>query len=198
MLDIVFSNGFRETLSPLDQNSVEVRAYDRRGQELFRFTSPLPEAETRMTCILEAIRTRGTTIKEGDDRAAILLSVASKTTGGKVAVAGSDLGQWPELRSELLAIDKRAQLAPSSIRHWLRALNSRKDEGRLDEAFQCGLTALERGHISYIRLMVKDDTLLKRKAASITFAEGRKSEAVEIIERLAQSRLRSVEREWKR
>jgi hypothetical protein len=199
MLDFVFSNEYRETIEPIGPNFVEVRALNSRAEELFRFTSaaPDPEARARMMRIVEAVREHGSEIKPKEERSGLLIVANAKEPEARRAVEAADLGDRPELRADLLKLDRQGRLAIDSLRKWLRVLTLRREDGRLDEAFQLGVAAFERGRISYIRILLKDDSSLKRRAAESTFESGRKAEAVEIIEHLATSRLRLIEKEWK-
>jgi hypothetical protein len=201
MLDFVFSNEYRETMEPVDPHFVEVRARDAHAKELFRFTSasPDPGARDRMARIVGAVREHGFKVQADADQSGLLVLTSAKDPDGDRAVAAEDLGDWPELRSDLLSLDRQGRLAIDSIRRWLRVLAERREAGRFDEAFQIGVAAFERGRISYIRIRIriKDDSSLKRSAAESTFEAGRKAEAVEIIEGLAKDRLTLIEKEWK-
>jgi len=199
MLDFLFTNGIRETFHPNGQNSVEIRGMNSRNVELFKFTSvlPDPESQTRLTRIVDLVRRYGSALRPNAKRAGTFIQGATKVADVKVAIAAEDLGDHPVLQAELLNLDKSGRMAPVAIRGWLHALTVRRAAGQLDEAFQLGIAALERGHIPYIHLLLKDDTLLKRTAAVSTFEAGRKREAVDIIERLATDRLRRIEKDWK-
>lgn len=199
MLDFVFSNEYRETMKPIDPHFVEVRALNTHAEELFRFTSasPDPGARARMTRIVGVVREHGFEIKPDAEQTGLLVVANAEAPDEIRAVASLDLGDWPDLRSDLLSLDRQGRLAIDSLRKWLRVLTLRREAGRLDEAFQIGVSAFERGRISYIRILLKDDSSLKRKAAETTFKAGRKAEAVEIIEQLATSRLSLIEKEWK-
>jgi hypothetical protein len=198
MLNILYSNGLREAMSALDQNFVEVRAYDEHEKELFRFKAAVTEAGSHLDRITEAIRTHGSPLKPNARPQETLLVVGPGKIDARPGLDGPGLGRLPGLREELLSLDREGSLCPDSMRRWLQAAERRQVSVELTQAFQCAMAALERGYLSYIRILMKDDTSVKRKAATITFDGGKKAEGVEIMKRLAQSRLQYIEKAWKR
>ncbi len=196
-LKIRYSRDFSETASPLNTDSLEVRAAREDGQTVFRFEARLERALERFEELHEAARSRFRRDKHDIPSEDLVFEISGPAPGEAIVLNRLDLDDAPPIREMLLKIDKEAQLAPRSIREWLKAAEAHKARRQYAEAFQCATIALQRGHLPYIRLRIKDDTAQKHSAAQLTFDAGGQAQAVDIAIRLAANYLRLLESEWK-
>ena len=197
-LKIKYSRSFTETASPLSADMLEVRAARDDGQTVFRFEARLERSLERFEELYAAARSRFWRDKHDLPSDGLMFEFSGGTSGEQILVGRLDLDDAPLIREKLLEIDKDAQLAPRSMGEWLKTAQARKASGQYAEAFQCATIALERGHLPYIRLRIKDDTAQKHSAAQLTFDAGGQAQAVDIAVRLAENYLRVLENAWKR
>ena len=197
MLRIVYANGYREEITASMSDAISIHSYGPDGHELFSLKARWAGASKQLKAVADQIRTHGSTVKPETGGGEARFEAIPQAGGPAPAVVAADVGGFTALRAALLELDKGGRLAPATMRHWLEAAESRQALHQLETAFQCGVAALERGHLPHIRLLLKDDTSNKRRAAGETFVDGNHAEAVAMILRLARNYLKLIEDAWK-
>lgn len=200
MLTIMRPQVFRERIAD-GPRGVEVSGYlgaDAAGREVFRFEPGRQLAEL-LGLVLQRFRERGAQLK-GE------VPAPSDTGTWYVAESGSD--RWiasasevekiAELRSALHNLDRSARLAPQCIKNWLDSATASLAAGNPDLAFRQATAALESSRLPHLEIAAKDESTLKVRAAQSTFSGGKKAEGVAMVMRLAEARLKLIEKTWQK
>jgi hypothetical protein len=192
MFKILYSNGCREELTAASADSIGVRAYTPDGQHVFSFAASADNAAARLSGITGKLRSAAASASQAVEPEGLRLDATSPSDQKKLVIEADEFED-----SELPELDKSARLTQQTMRHWIEAAEARQAVKQFETAFQCGAAALERGHMPYIELPVKDDTGQRRRAAQSTFEGGRQEQAVAMILQLSKGFLKLVDEHWK-
>lgn len=101
-----------------------------------------------------------------------------------------------ELRELLLRLDQHLNLTPQLARALVNAAAAAARSGNQDVSFRWAEAAWRWTRLPHVKILSKDDTAMKFRAAQLQFESGKKSEAIAMVARFAISRVEALEAAW--
>lgn len=202
MLTLAVQGLFQERIKMESPGRMEVRGVlqGKRDLQLFRYILPVAESSDPLLPLSETFLEYQQALDREyppSDWEGSWYSIRTSESSGRILVlVDTRLSEFPQLDAALLEFDRTKRIAPTSIRNWLEAARTLRQAGKFEEAFRCATAALQRSKLPHIRILSKDDTSLKYRAASSTFDGGHQEQGVDMVVKLAEARLQLLERSW--